>query len=36
MLYSDNQKTVEFEDNFRNQIITLKSPMSSKHNNYAV
>ena len=34
--YSDNQKTLEQEDDFQNQFITLKRLMSMRHSKYAV
>ena len=35
-IYSYNQKTLEWEDDFKSQFITLNSPMKMKHHNYAV
>ena len=34
--YSDNQKTCKQEDDFQNQGITLKSPMSMRQGSRAV
>ena len=34
--YRDNQKTLKQEDDFKNQVITLKSSMSTRHSNCAV
>ena len=31
--YSDNQKTLELEDDFKNQVITLKSQMNTNQRN---
>jgi len=35
-MYSDNQKTLQQENDFLNQVISLKSPMSLRHGNCAV
>ena len=35
-IYSDNQKTLESEDDYYNQVITLKGPISMKNSNCEV
>ena len=32
----DNQKTLEYEVDFKTQFMTLNTPMSMSHSNYAV
>ena len=36
VLYSDNQKTLKKEDNFKTQVMTLNSPVSIGYTNCAV